>query len=101
MRPSVGYLLVIGLGLALENCATPDGNDYALAAARHAQWAQEAREGAREDEAAARSLVEQGDQARANDLRANEAEFAKRAQREQFQADKDRWLSRWWPSWSR
>jgi hypothetical protein len=94
-------LLAIGVALVLASCASPDSNDYAHAAVRHARWAQEARQGASEDDAASRFLAAQGDQARANDLRQNGAAFNRRSQLEQFQADKDQWLSRWWPSWSR
>jgi hypothetical protein len=101
MSASVQYLLAIGAALALEGCASPDSGDYVQAAARHAHWAEEAREGATEDEAAARFSAAQGDEARANDLRDNRRAFIRRSQLEQFQADKDQWLSRWWPSWSR
>jgi outer membrane murein-binding lipoprotein Lpp len=101
MSPSVRYLLAIGATLVVEGCASPDSSDYAHAAAQHAHWAEEARQGASEDEAASRFLAAQGDQARANDLRENGAAFNRRSQLEQFQADTDQWLSRWWPSWSR
>jgi len=46
MSASVQYLLAIGVALALEGCASPDSSDYAHAAARHAHWAEEARQGA-------------------------------------------------------
>ena len=93
-------LAVIGIVLAFDGCASPDRSDYARAAAQHADWAQEAREGAGEDEAAARSAAAQGNDARANDLRNEGMEFTKRSRLEQFRADKDQWLSQWWPDWS-
>ena len=99
-RSLVGCLTLIGIVLALDGCASPDRSDYAAAAAQHADWAQKAREGAAEDEAAARSAAAQGNEARANDLRKEELEFSKRAQLEQFRADKNKWLSQWWPSLS-
>jgi hypothetical protein len=88
----------MGIALAPGGCASPDRSDYARAAAQHADWAQKAREGAAEDEAAVRSAVAQGNEVRANDLRKEEADFSKRAQLEQFRAGKDQWLSQWWPS---
>jgi hypothetical protein len=62
---------------------------------------QSASEGASEDEAAARSAAAQGDEARVNYLRKEQMEFTRRSQLEQFHADKDQWLSQWWPSWPR
>ena len=99
-RSLVWRLTFIGIALALDGCASPDRSDYAAAAAQHADWAQKAREGAAEDEAAARSAAAQGNEARANDLKKEELEFSKRAQLEQFRADKNKWLSQWWPSLS-
>ena len=100
-RSLVWCLALIGIVLALDGCASPDRSDYAAAAAQHADWAQKAREGAAEDEAAARSAAAQGNEARANDLRKEGLEFSERAQLEQFRADKNQWLSQWWPSLSR
>jgi hypothetical protein len=99
-RSLVWCVTMIGIVLAFAGCASPDSSDYAAAAAQHADWAQKAREGAAEDEAAARSAAAQGNEARANDLRKEESEFSKRAQLEQFRADKNQWLSQWWPSLS-
>ncbi len=96
----VKCLTVMGIVLAFDGCASPDRSDYARAAMQHADWAQEAREGAGEDEAAARSAAAQGNAARANDLRKEGMEFTKRSREEQFRADKDQWLSQWWPYWS-
>ena len=48
-----------------------------------------------------RSAAAQGNEARANDLRKEGLEFSKRAQLEQFRADKNQWLSQWWPSLAR
>ena len=97
-RSFIWCLTLIGIVLALDGCASPDRSDYAAAAAQHADWAQKAREGAAEDEAAARSAAAQGNEERANDLREEGLEFSKRAQLEQFRADKNHWLSQWWPS---
>lgn len=82
----------------LANCAGPSSLDYRRAAERHAHWAEEARQGASEDEAAARALAEHGDQTQAGELGREQAAFTRRAQWEQFQADKDWWLSSWWPT---
>jgi len=99
-RALIWCVTVIVIALAFDGCASPDRSDYARAAAQHADWAQEAREGAGEDEAAARSAAAQGNDARANDLRNEGMEFTKRSRLEQFRADKDQWLSQWWPDWS-
>ena len=105
-RSLVWCLTLIGIVLALDGCASPDRSDYARAAVQHADWVQKAadwvqkaREGA-EDEAAARSAAAQGNEARANELSKEGLEFSKRAQLEQFRADKNKWLSQWWPSLS-
>ena len=100
-RSLVWCLTSIGIVLALDGCASPDRSDYAAAAAQHADWAQKAREGAAEDETAAQAAAAQGNEARANDLRKEGLEFSKRAQLEQFRADKNQWLSQWWPSLAR
>ena len=91
-------LIAIGIALVPASCAGPDRTDYAIAASHHANWARIATEGAATDEAASRSLAAKGDQSGAEYSAKSATEFSRKSQQEQFQAEKDRWLSQWWPS---
>jgi hypothetical protein len=88
---------MVGLVLAVTGCVSPDRSDYEFAARQHATWAQQARQQADEQREAAKSLAQRGDQSGASDAE-NAARAADRnATTEQVQADKDHFLSLWWP----
>jgi hypothetical protein len=86
------------LAVIAVSCASPDRNVYDFASREHARWAQQSREKAAADEATARSLAERGDQSGANDAESAARQAVGDAQTQQLQADKDHWLSQWWPA---
>ena len=84
--------------LPLASCDTPDRADYMVAAEQYARRAQVAREGVEANESAERAFAAQGDEAAARNAKDSANQFRRAYQIEQFQANKDRWLSEWWPS---
>jgi hypothetical protein len=90
--------LIVGLALIVVSCASPDRNVYDFASREHARWAQQSREKAAADEATARSLAERGDHLGANDAESAARQAVGDAQTQQLQANKDHWLSQWWPA---
>jgi hypothetical protein len=91
-------LLVANLALCLTSCAIPNRTGYSIAAEHHEKFAQIASEGVAADEAAARSFTAQGNQSAASHAEESASQFRRTYWVERFQADKDRWLSQWWPS---
>ena len=91
-------LVVVNLALCLTSCAIPNRTGYSIAADHHEKFAQIAREGVAADEAAARSFTAQGNQSAASHAEESASQFRRTYWVERFQADKDRWLSQWWPS---
>ena len=89
---------IVGLALIVVSCASPDRNVYDFASREHARWAQQSREKAAADDATARSLAERGDHLGANDAESGARQAAGDAQTQQLQAEKDHWLSLWWPA---
>jgi hypothetical protein len=79
----------------LASCASPGPDDYAAAASRHAEQAREHYALARQHEAAAERLSAQGDSEGAAIATQAADDEARAAGMEQFDADKDSWLSRW------
>jgi hypothetical protein len=100
MRKSVVFLVGVGMDVCLASCASPDRAGYRIAADHHTKSAQIARDGVAADEAAAQSFAEQGDQSAASHAEESANQFRRAYRSEQFQANKDRWLSQWWPSLS-
>lgn len=100
MSPAVASLIVAGMAICLASCATPDRTGYRIAADHHAKSAQIARDGVAADEAAAQSFAAQGDRSAASQAEESASQFRRAYRSEQFQANKDRWLSQWWPSLS-
>lgn len=76
-------------------CATPGPSDYAAAAADYARQAQTHEALARQHEAAADILEKQGDGEGAEISRRAMNDERRAARRDQFDADKDLWLSQW------
>ena len=91
-------LVVANLALCLTSCAIPNRTGYSIAAEHHEKFAQIASEGVTADEAAARSFTAQGNQPAASHAVESASQFRRTYWVERFQADKDRWLSQWWPS---
>jgi hypothetical protein len=91
-------LVVANLVICLTSCAIPNRTGYSIAADHHEKFAQIASEGVTADEAAARSLAAQGNQSAASHADESASQFRRTYWVERFQADKDRWLSQWWPS---
>ena len=91
-------LFVAILALCLTSCAIPNRTGYSIAADHHEKFAQIASEGVTADEAAARSFTAQGNQSAASHAEESASQFRRTYWVERFQADKDRWLSQWWPS---
>jgi pyruvoyl-dependent arginine decarboxylase (PvlArgDC) len=95
------FLVVANVALCLAGCAPPDRNGYGIAAEHHEKFAQIAGEGVAADASAAQSYAAQGNQSAASHAEESASQFRRRYWVERFQADKDRWLSQWWPSLSR
>ena len=91
-------LIVANLALCLTSCAIPNRTGYSIAADHHDKFAQIASEGVAADESAARSFTAQGNQSAASHAAEFASQFRSTYWVERFQADKDRWLSQWWPS---
>ena len=91
-------LFVAILALCLTSCAIPNRTGYSIAADHHEKFAQIAREGVTADEAAAQSFTTQGNRSAASHAEESASQFRRTYWVERFQADKDRWLSQWWPS---
>jgi hypothetical protein len=91
-------LVIANFALCLASCAIPNRTGYSIAADHHEKFAQIASEVAAADEAAARSFTAQGNQPAASHAVESASQFRRTYWVERFQADKDRWLSQWWPS---
>ena len=93
-----GLALLCGMGLfvafALAGCIpTPGPGDYAAASSYRAQQAQEHAATARRDQAVADLRASHGDTAGAAAAQAEAASHSRAAGMQQFQANKDSWLS--------
>jgi hypothetical protein len=99
MNMSVASAVVAAVfTVALASCDTPNRTGYMLAAEQHARIARVAREGVEADEAAERSFAAQGNEEEARRAAESASKFRRAYEPEQFQANKDLWLSQWWPS---
>jgi hypothetical protein len=95
-RLSRSVISLLALGIA--GCASPGANDYAAAASDYARQARDERALAQQNEAASQVLGSQGDEAGAALSRQGAEDSLRDANRHEFQATKDYWLSRWWPA---
>ena len=99
MRISIVTALLLATVVSLVGCESPGRADYLAAAEQHARYARIASEGVQANEETAQSFEAQGNQAAARQAEKTADQFRSAYQTEQFQANKDRWLGEWWPSY--